>query len=80
MRSCSKSVEHVWQREVCVYQLPGICHCLVLESSLYDVFLCADETGLMMSESSNFRDDSCARTNTLRTDAVSKTTLISGTG
>ena len=80
MRSCSKSVEHVWQREVCVYQLPGICHCLVLESSLYYVCLCVDETAYFLSRRENFGDDGSAATNSLRTDAVSETTLGAGTG
>ena len=43
--------------------------CLVLELSFYDVCLCA-----------NFVDCGCAGTDTLRTDAVSGTTLGDGYG
>ena len=46
----------------------GRCDFLVLEHSLYDVFFRA-----------NFGGDGCAGTDTLGTDAVSRTTLIAGT-
>ena len=54
--------------------------CLVLERSLYDVCLCVDETGLMMSEGANLGGDGCVWTETLRTYTVSENTLGYGTG
>ena len=61
-----------------MYLLLGRSDCLVLERSFYDVCICADETGLMISESANFGGDGCAGTDTLGTDAVSETTLGDG--
>ena len=45
-----------------------------------DVFLFADETILVVSESAIFRSDGCAGTDTLGNDAVFETTLGSSTG
>ena len=47
---------------------------------MYEVFLCEDDTGLMISESYNCGSDGCSGTDTLITDAVSETTLVAGTG
>ena len=63
-----------------MYRLLGRFDCLVLERILYDVFLCAYNTGFMMSESANFVGGFCDGTNTLGTDAVSYTTLVYGAG
>ena len=43
---------------------------------MYAVFLCADDSGLVMSESDNFGGDGCSRTDTLGNDAVSETTIL----
>ena len=48
---------------------------LVLDCNLYDVYLCAYVTGLMMFESANFGGGGCSGTDILRTDTVSETTL-----
>ena len=56
------------------------CDCLVIDPSLYDVFLCVDETGLMISESANFGGGGFSGTDTLGTDALFDTTLRSGSG
>ena len=42
---------------------------------MYDVFFCAYETGLVISEGVIFGGDGCSGTDNLRTDAVSETTL-----
>ena len=67
MRSCAKSVERVWYCEGCIYWLLGKHNVLVLEHSLYDVFLCV-----------YFGGDGCAGISTLGNDAVSDTTLGAG--
>ena len=43
---------------------------LVLQRSLYDICLCTYDTGLMMSESDIFGDDSFSGTDTLGTDPI----------
>ena len=47
---------------------------------MYDFFLCANETSLVISESAIFGGDGGAWTDNLGTDAVSDTTLGSGVG
>ena len=69
MRSCSEALECVWCREGWLYRMFRERNCLVLERSLYDVFVCADFVG-----------DGFARTATLVTDAVSETTIGAGAG
>ena len=43
---------------------------LVLERTLYDICLCKDETGFMISESESFGSDGCDGNITLGTDAA----------
>ena len=47
---------------------------------MYDFFLCANETSLVISESAIFGGDGCAGTDTLGTYALSDTALGYGAG
>ena len=47
---------------------------------MYDVFICADDTSLVVSESEILGSNECAGTDILGNDYVSKTTLRAGAG
>ena len=66
----------MWKHEGRIYLLRGRHDCTVWECSLYDVCLEREgDTGLMVTEGKCFEGDGCYRTDTLRSNAVSETTL-----